>query len=159
MLPDQANLKNYANGLVQQGATLTEGTGTWPDDFCPNSQPFPPALAMYFLSAVLPSGGIIVLLAPNSLNDENQQFIKERGLNGVPHIAIRVNEIYQAAETWRNKGFIPLSSQPQDDGFLCQWFVRNWAGQILELIQRKTDQIETFSGDNIRELRLAEFKG
>lgn len=156
MFPDQESLKNYGKALVEQGAKITEGPGKWPDDFCAEAEPFPPELAMYFLSAVFPSGGIIVLLAPISADDQNQQFLRERGVNGVPHIAIRVDDIEQAVETWRSKGFIPLSTHPQDDGSLCQWFVRNWAGQIIELIQRRNNGQETFSCENIRGLRLSE---
>jgi hypothetical protein len=156
MFPDQTSLTTYGNALVDRGAKITEGPGKWPDDFCAEAEPFPPELAMYFLSAVFPSGGIIVLLAPNSPADQNQQFLKERGVNGVPHIAIRVNDMDRAVEKWRNKGFIPLSSHPQNDGSLCQWFVRNWAGQIIELIERRNNGQETFSCENIRGLRLSE---
>jgi len=156
MFSDQDSLKNYGNALVDRGAKISEGPGKWPDDFCAEAEPFPPELAMYFLSAVFPSRGIIVLLAPNSPEDQNQQFLKQRGVNGVPHIAIRVDDMDRAVEKWRNKGFIPLSTHPQNDGSLCQWFVRNWAGQIIELIDRRNHGQETFSCENIRGLRLSE---
>lgn len=157
MFPDAQTLNEFADALVELGAAIAEGPGQWPDDFCPDdAEPFPEDLAMYFLSAVMPSDGIVVLLAPHARNDRLDRDRRENGDCAVPHVAIQVDDIYDAAEKWRKKGFIPLSRQPQDDGSLCQWFLRNWAGQVIELIRRKPGGRETFSCQNIRGLRLSE---
>ncbi|MHC5738062.1 VOC family protein [Nostoc sp.] len=111
---------------------------------------------MYFLSALMPSGMILVLLAPNAPDEQIASLFQEQGFNTVHHVAIIVDDIYAAAEVWQNKGFIPLSMTPQEDGSLCQWFFRNWAGQIIELISRQWMGKETFSCENIAGLRLSE---
>jgi hypothetical protein len=71
-------------------------------------------------------------------------------------VALRVDNIHIAARHWQEKGFIPRSPTPQNDGNLCQCFLRNWAGQIIEAIARKNEGHETFSCKNIRGLRLSE---
>jgi hypothetical protein len=111
---------------------------------------------MYFLSVLMPSGGILVLDAPHAPNDQLDRLLQERGLNAVHHVALRVNDIDTAAEIWRNKGFMPLSATPQNDGCLCQWFLRNQTGQIVELICRYCEGSATFSCQNSTGLRLSE---
>ena len=156
MFPHPETLTDYADALVSYGAQIIEGPGLWPYDFCPDMELFPKDLSMYFFSALMLSGGIIVLAAPQAPNDQIDRLLKERGTNAVHHVAIRVNNIYTAAKAWQKKGFIPLSRNPQDDGSLCQWFFHNWAGQIIELIRRKSENIKTFSCQNIAGLRLSE---
>lgn len=156
MLPDANSAIQYGDRLVELGAAIAEGPGEWPNEFCPDDEPFPDDLAMYFISLLLPSGGILVLLAPHAPHDRLDRDRRASGDNAVPHIAIQVNDMHSAAQHWRQKGFIPLSAQPQDDGCLCQWFLRNWAGQVIELIRRQPGGQDTFSCQNIRGLRLSE---
>lgn len=159
VFPDDRSLQNYADTLVKIGAKITEGPGHWPDEFCPDIEAELLAnLSMYFLSALMPSGVILVLIAPNHPQDPLARLLEERGPNAVHHVAIRVDDVDRAVKTWQEKGFIPLSKTPQNDGSLCQWFLSNSAGQIIELIARQKEGLETFSCDNITGLRLSELK-
>ncbi|MFN6528240.1 VOC family protein [Nostoc sp. ChiSLP03a] len=156
LFPDSDTLTDYAKTLIDYDAKITEGPGKWPDDFCPEQNLLPEDASMYFLSALMPSGMILVLLAPNAPDEKIASLFEEKGFNTVHHVAILVDDIYTAAEAWQKKGFIPLSMTPQEDGSLCQWFFRNWAGQIIELICRRHMGRETFSCENIAGLRLSE---
>ena len=149
-------LTDFAAILIRYGAHIGEGPGKWPQDFCPDQAFFPDDLAMYFLSAQMPSGVILVLAAPHAANDQLDRLLQERGINTVHHIALRVEDVDRAAAVWRRKGFNPLSPTAQDDGCLCQWPFRNSAGQILELICRRCEGGATFSCQNIAALRLTE---
>jgi len=150
-------LNNYAKTLVECGGQINEGPGQWPDEFCPEleSELFQD-LSMYFLSASMPSGVILVLIAPSLPEDPLTKMLKQRGPNIVHHVAILVDEVSTAVEIWKNKGFFPLSDRPQDDGSLCQWFLSNSVGQIIELISRRKKSLATFSCNNIIGLRLSE---
>jgi hypothetical protein len=156
MFPALEALSDYAEALVECGAQIIEGPGTWPDDFCPKDDLFSEDFSMYFLSALMPSGGIIVLSAPHAPNDALDRLLQTRGLDAVHHVGIRVDDVHAAKEAWENKGFIPLSEVPIDDGSLCQWFLVNRTGQIVELICRKQGSLYTFSCKNMRALRLCE---
>ncbi|MDZ7966717.1 MAG: hypothetical protein RM368_17360 [Nostoc sp. DedSLP03] len=156
LFPDSEALTDYAKALINYDAKITEGPGKWPDDFCPEQNLLPEDASMYFLSALMPSGMILVLLAPNAPDEQIANLFQQQGFNTVHHVAILVDDIYTAAEVWQKKGFIPLSLTPQEDDSLCQWFFRNWAGQIIELICRQCMGKETFSCENIAGLRLSE---
>ncbi|MHC0062625.1 VOC family protein [Nostoc sp. UIC 10890] len=156
LFPNSETLTEYATTLIKHDAKITEGPGKWPDDFCPEQSLLPEDAGMYFLSALMPSGMILVLLAPNAPDEQIANLFHEQGFNTVHHVAILVDDIYAAAEVWQKKGFVPLSMTPQEDGSLCQWFFRNWAGQIIELICRRWIGKETFSCENIAGLRLSE---
>ncbi|WP_026735783.1 VOC family protein [Fischerella sp. PCC 9605] len=156
LFPDPDTLIDYANALVNYGAKITEGPGTFPENFCTDRKILPEDLWIFYLSSLIPSGVIVSLAAPHAPNDDLDRLLKKYGDNAVHHVAIRVDDIYAAAEVWQKKGFIPLSRNPQDDGCLCQWFLRNWAGQIVELIHRRSEGRQTFSCENIAGLRLCE---
>jgi len=156
LFSNSKTLTDYARALVEYGAQIIEGPGQWPQDFCPNQYLFPDELSIYFLSTLMPSGGIIGLAAPHAPNDQLNRLLQERGRNAVHHVALRVNDVDTAAEVWRRKGFIPLSATPQNDGCLCQWFLSNQAGQIVELICRQCEGGATFSCQNTAGLRLSE---
>lgn len=149
-------LTDYAHALIEYGAQIIEGLGQWPQEFCPNQKPLPNDLSMYFLSALMPSGGIIVVAAPHAPNDQLDRLLQERGLNCVHHVALRINDLNTAAEIWQRKGFLPLSATPQNDGCLYQWLFSNRAGQMVELICRQCQGEATFSCKNIAGLRLSE---
>jgi hypothetical protein len=104
----------------------------------------------------MPSGGILVLAAPHAPHDQLDRLLQERGFNAVHHVALRVNDVDTAAEVWQRKGFIPLSTTPQNDGCLYQWLFSNRAGQMVELICRQCQGEATFSCKNIAGLRLCE---
>lgn len=150
------NLTDYAHDLVEYGAQIIEGPAKWPQDFCPNQDPLSDDLSMYFLSMLMPSGGILVLNSPHAVNDQLDRLLQERGIHAVHHVALRVNDVDTAAAVWQKKGFIPLSASPQNDGCLCQWFLSNQAGQIVELICRQCEGGATFSCQNAVGLRLCE---
>ncbi len=156
LLSNLETLTDYAHALFEYGAQIIEGVGKWPQDFCPNQSSFPDDLSMYFLSVLMPSGGILVLAAPHALNDQLDRLLHERGLNAVHHVALRVNDLDTAAELWRKKGFMPLSATPQNDACLYQWLFSNRAGQMVELICRQCGGEATFSCQNIANLRLCE---
>ncbi|MEP0871925.1 VOC family protein [Trichocoleus desertorum AS-A10] len=156
LFSSSVDLTQYANNLIQYGAKTIEGPGIWPQDFCPGFTAFPADLTMYLLSVLMPSGGILVLAAPHASSDQLDRLLQERGLNTVHHVALRTNDINATAEVWQSKGFVPLSVAPQDDGCLCQWSLKNSAGQIIELIHRRCVKGATFSCQNIAALRLTE---
>lgn len=158
LFPDTETLTEYANSLVSYHAKITEGPGRWPDDFCEDGDLFSEDLGMYFLSALMPSGVIIVLVAPDIPDEKLDCLYKQKGANAVHHVAIRVDDIYTAAQAWEKKGFRPLSVTPQNDGSLCQWFLSNEVGQIVEIISRPSAGKETFSCENIVGLRLSELE-
>ncbi len=158
LFSNRETLTEYANSLTNYDAKITEGPGRWPDDFCEEGNLLSENLGMYFLSALMPSGMIIVLLAPDTPDEKLDCLYREKGVNAVHHVAIRVDDIYAAAEAWEKKGFKPLSVNPQNDGSLCQWFLSNQVGQIVEIISRPSAGKETFSCENIVGLRLSELE-
>lgn len=157
--PDRVTLENYADILRLYGAQTVEGPGLFPIDFCPATYTLITDLWMYFQTMLMPSGGLLVLNSSHAPGDEKDRFLKERGLNAVHHVAIRVCDVHAAALFWQEKGFQPLSLEPMDGGNLCQWFLENSSGQIIELISRTLDNNATFYCHNIGGLRLAEVGG
>jgi len=149
-------LTDYTHALIEYGAQIIEGLGEWPQEFCPKQEPLPDDLSMYFLSALMPSGGIIVVAAPHAPNDQLDRLLQERGFNAVHHVALRVNDVDTAAEVWQRKGFIPLSATPQNNGSFYQWLFSNRAGPMEELICRPCQGEANFSCKNISGLRLSE---
>jgi hypothetical protein len=156
ILPDLAILENYAKALRPYTVQIVEGPGLFPLDFCPNTYTITEDLQFHLLTMLMPAGGLIVLGAPHAVGDQLDRFLQTRGNRGVHHIAIRVEDIYKAALVWQGKGFQPLSEQPLNGDSLCQWLVRNSAGQIIELIHRLPDNKATFFCQNIGGLRRAE---
>ncbi|HEY9619061.1 MAG TPA: hypothetical protein V6C78_01765 [Crinalium sp.] len=156
LFPSTALLMEYAHRLVDYGAQILEGPGQWPQDFCTGQAPFPDDLTMYFLSALMPSQGILVLAAPHAPDDQLDRLLQGYGLNVVHHVALRVDDVDAGAIAWQNNGFMPVSPHPQNDGCLCQWLFRNSAGQMIELICRQCDGGATFSCENIAGLRRSE---
>lgn len=154
--PDCVALENYADALRMYNAQTIEGPGLFPVEFCPDTYALATDLWMHFLTMLMPSGGLLVLNSPHELGDEKDRFLEERGLSAVHHVAIRVDNMRDAALLWQQKGFQPLSLEPMDGGTICQWFLENSAGQIIELINRRPDNRNTFHCQNIGELRLAE---
>jgi hypothetical protein len=101
-------------------------------------------------------GGLVVLDAPHAAGDQTDRFQQERGLAAVHHVAIRVENVQNAAIIWQTKTLNPLSERPLDYGSLTQWFLQNPAGQIIELIERHPGNNATFDCKNIAGLRLSE---
>ena len=106
----------------------------------------------------MPAGGLVVLDAPHAAGDQKNRFQQARGLAAVHHVAIRVENVQNAAKIWQNKNFQPLSDRPLDYGSLTQWFLQNPAGQIIELIERHPGDNATFDCKNIAGLRLSEYE-
>jgi hypothetical protein len=154
--PNYKSLENYASGLGCYGNKIVEGPGLFPIDFCPNGYNIKTDLWIYLLTMLMPAGGLVVLDAPHAPGDQKDRFIQQRGLAGVHHAAIRVEDVRAAALVWQKKGFRPLSLEPLDGDSLCQWFLQNSAGQIIELISRSPDNNATFYCQNIGGLRCSE---
>jgi hypothetical protein len=155
LLPTERALLGFADELVARGGLLIEGPGLWPRAFCPELEDFPLDLHMHLGTVRMPSGGLVVLAAPARAGDQISRMLVERGQAVVHHVAIHASDLAVTCETWRHKGFVPVTEAPADDGVLCQWFLRNPAGQIIELIQRKSNRA-TFSCANLSELRKNE---
>jgi hypothetical protein len=155
LFPEERALLGFAEELVARGGLLVEGPGLWPRTFCPELEDFPPELHMHLATVQVPSGGFVVLSAPSRAGDQLSRLLVERGRAVVHHVAIHAADLALTSETWRRKGFVPVTEAPADDGVLCQWFLRNPAGQIIELIERKSDRA-TFSCTNLSELRKNE---
>ena len=108
------------------------------------------------MTLLLPAGGLVVLCAPHAGGDQTDRWQQERGLVAVHHVAIRVENVQNAATIWQNKNFKPMSDRALDYGSLTQWFLQNPAGQIIELIERHPGNNATFDCKNIAGLRLSE---
>lgn len=154
--PDLPTLKNYIEALRPYSVEVVEGLGLFPMEFCPSTYTITNDLWFYLLTILIPSGGLVVLVAPHIAGDQLDRFLQARGKRGIHHVAIRVDDIYEAALHWHKKGFQPLSDKPLDSELLCQWFVRNSAGQIIELIHRLPKNNATFYCQNIGGLRRSE---
>ena len=156
--PDLTTLKNYTLSLAKFQGRIVEGPGIFPLEFCPQNYTLTSDLWIHLETILMPSGGLIVLQAPHREGDRTHRFIQERGLSAVHHVAIKVDDLQKAALTWQEKGFTPLSLEPLTGDSLCQWFLRNSAGQIIELINRNPENNATFFCQNIGGLRLSEMK-
>lgn len=156
--PTPEDADRFAADLVARGATILEGPGTWPAEFCSAGDEFPEDLAMRFASLHVPGGGIVVVAAPHANGDQLSRFAQARGPLAVHHIAIRVGrgDFEAASAQWIGRGFAPMSAAPVEDGTLRQIFLRNTAGQVVELIERLTEEGATFTCANIGGLRKSE---
>lgn len=154
--PDLSSLQHYAKALRPYSLQIVEGLGLFPLDFCPNTYTISEDLWFHLLTMLMPSGGLMVLGAPHTVGDQLDRFVQARGTKGVHHVAFCVDDVHKAAWYWHNKGFQPLSKKPLNGDLLCQWFMRNSAGQIIELINRHPDNMATFDCQNIGSLRRSE---
>jgi hypothetical protein len=154
--PSRTALKKYAESFRPFGAKTVEGPDLFPINFCAENITVPSDLWLHLMTLLMPAGGLVVLDAPHAVGDQKDRFQRERGLNAVHHVAIRVENVQNAAIIWQNKNFKPLSERPLDYGSLTQWFLQNPAGQIIELIERRPGNNATFDCKNIAGLRLSE---
>lgn len=154
-LPDADHHRIFMKQLRDNGAEVIEGPGVWPDDFCADPAIVLPDLSMLFATARLP-GGLLVVSAPNRLGDQLDRFRADRGGDAVHHVAILAHDVGQLAGELAVEGWLPLTTAPIADGALVQWFLRNEAGQILELIARPAGGDATFTCRNIAALRGTE---
>lgn len=156
--PTPEDADRFAADLVARGSTILEGPGTWPAEFCSAGDEFPEDLAMRFASLRVPGGGIVVVAAPHASGDQLSRFAQARGPLAVHHIAIRVGrgDFEATSAQWIGRGFAPMSAAPIEDGTLRQIFLRNTAGQVVELIERLTAEGATFSCANLAGLRKSE---
>ncbi|WP_017718179.1 hypothetical protein [Kamptonema formosum] len=156
--PNQHSLEKYAESFRPFDAKVVEGPALFPQEFCRENTSVPADLWVHLQTLLLPSGGLVVLQAPHAAGDCTDRFLRERGLAGVHHVAIRADDVRAAAKLWKEKGFAPMSEKPLDYGSLTQWFLRNSAGQIIELIERQPGNNATFDCRNIAGLRLSELR-
>ncbi|MEG4799171.1 hypothetical protein QUB63_01765 [Microcoleus sp. ARI1-B5] len=156
--PSRTALENYAKSFGPFGATTVEGPDLFPINFCSENINVPSDLWLHLMTLLMPAGGLVVLDAPHAAGDQKNRFQEERGLAAVHHVAIRVENVQNAATIWQNKNFQPLSDRPLDYGSLTQWFLQNPAGQIIELIERRPGNNATFDCKNIAGLRLSEYE-
>jgi hypothetical protein len=154
--PDLPTLENYAEALRPYNVQIVEGPGLFPLEFCPESYMLTENLWLHLETMLMSSGGLVVLTAPHASGDLLDRFLHERGRAAVHHAAIRVDDVHTAALHWQKKGFVPLSEEPLNGDSLCQWFLRNSAGQIIELIHRRPDNNATFYCENVGGLRRSE---
>ncbi|MEG4496559.1 hypothetical protein QUB05_03500 [Microcoleus sp. F10-C6] len=154
--PSRTELENYAKSFYPFGAKTVEGPDLFPINFCAENINVPSDLWLHLMTLLMPAGGLVVLDAPHAPGDQTDRFQQERGLEAVHHVAIRVENVQNAAKIWQNKNFKPLSEHPLNSGSLTQWFLQNPAGQILELIERRPGNNATFDCKNIAGLRLSE---
>jgi hypothetical protein len=154
--PSRTQLENYAESFRPFGAKTVEGPDLFPINFCSENINIPSDLWLHLMTLLMPAGGLVVLDAPHAAGDQKNRFQQERGLAAVHHVAIRVENVQNAATIWQNKNFKPLSDQPLNYGSLTQWFLQNPAGQIIELIERRPGNNATFDCKNIVGLRLSE---
>ncbi len=154
--PSRTELEKYAESFRPYGAKIVEGPDLFPINFCEENISVPSDLWLHLMTLLMPAGGLVVLDAPHAAGDQTDRFQQERGLAAVHHVAIRVENVQNAAIVWQNKNFKPLSERPLDSSSLTQWFLQNPAGQIIELIERSSGNNATFDCKNIAGLRLSE---
>ncbi|MBD9524749.1 VOC family protein [Ensifer sp. ENS02] len=159
VVADRLEHADYLWRLAEADARLVEGPGVWPDDFCEHLNASGSYLSMVFGTAKLPNGGTVVLLAPNAQGDQLDRWRRSRQQGALHHVALSVTDIEVAAAEFNAEGWKPMSKQPVSDGALTQWFLKNSADQIIELIHRSDQKsTATFSCANITELRSAELR-
>lgn len=156
--PDRDALENYAESCRPFGAKTIEGPDLFPINFCVENVNVPSDLWLHLMTLLMPAGGLVVLDAPHAAGDQTHRFQQARGLTAVHHVALRVENVQEAAKIWQTKNFKPLSKRPLDAGTLTQWFIENPAGQIIELIERHPGNNATFDCKNIAGLRLSEYQ-
>ena len=156
-MPDRDQHCAFMQGLQKHGAEVVEGPGVWPDDFCADPATIQPDLSMVFATAKLP-GGLLVIAAPNKPGDQLDRWRKDRGGDAVHHIGIRADGIHCIARDLAAEGWRPITATPVADGTLTQWFLKNKACQIIELIARPVGGDATFTCNNIAALRNAEVR-
>jgi histidinol-phosphate aminotransferase len=145
----------HLDGFKRVGATVVEGPGQFPNDFCAEADAFPADLAFNFASFKTYTGGIAVVASPHTPGDQLDRFLAVRGECGIHHVAIRVQDIRAATPHWMGRGFKPMTPAV-DDGRLAQQFFKNDAGQVIELIVRKDAKDDTFTCENVAALRRSE---
>lgn len=159
VLADRREHAKWLERLEETGSRPIEGPGVWPDDFCEHLASSNAQLSMVFATAELPHGGAVVLLAPNTPGDQLDCWRRGRQHGALHHVAVRVSNIETAAREFCDDGWKPMSKQPVSDGDLTQWFLKNAADQIVELISRRDESSSaTFSCANISQLRSAELR-
>lgn len=159
VLADRCEHTNCLRRLLEFGARLVEGPGAWPEDFCEHLASSSPQLSMVFATAELSNGGAVVLLAPNAPGDQLDRWRQGRQQGALHHIAVRVTNIEATAQEFGEAGWKPMSKKPISDGALTQWFLKNSADQIMELIFRSDESSSaTFSCANISQLRSTELR-
>ncbi len=159
VLADRGEHADYLWRLVEAGARLLEGPGVWPDDFCEHLASSNSQLSMVFGTAELQNGGAAVLLAPNLPGDQLDRWRRGRPQGALHHVALKVTNMEATARELSEDGWKPMSKQPISDGALKQWFLKNDADQIVELILRSDESsAATFSCANITQLRSAELR-
>ena len=154
-LPDADRHRFFTEQLVLSGAEIVEGPGVWPDEFCDDLPIVDPDLSMQFSTVKLP-GGLLVAAAPANAGDQIDRWRHKRGSDAVHHIAILADDIDGVAADLAADGWTPMTETPVSDGELAQWFLRNSAGQIIEIISRPIGGDATFTCGNIAALRQAE---
>lgn len=157
--PSRTALEKYAQSFRPFGAKTVEGPDLFPINFCAENINIPSDLWLHLMTLLMPAGGLVVLDAPHTAGDQKDRFQRQRGLTAVHHVAIRVENVQNAATILHNQNFKPLSERPLDYGSLTQWFLQNPAGQIIELIERHPGNNATFDCKNIAGLRLSEEVG
>jgi histidinol-phosphate aminotransferase len=147
--------ENHLESFAKAGCVPIEGPGLFPRDFCAEMEHFPADLQFRFASLQTPAGGTAVLASPSDPGDQLGRFLDRRGEGAIHHVAIRVSNIHQAAEDWQARGFIPISPLVSD-GHMAQQFLANRGGQILEVVVRQNASKQTFTCQNVADLRRSE---
>jgi hypothetical protein len=147
----RSELDQTVDELVRHGASVVEAPGIWPDDVCDVAVPgsFRKAMATVALSE-----GLLVVSASLSSGDQLDRHLITWGADVPHHVAVGVASVERDVLEWRGAGY---SIGPiVDDGDLSQVFMVSPAGQIVELIARRTESNGTFSCANIAALSAAE---
>src|SRR4028119_292247 len=101
--PSHTQLEKYAESFYPFGAKIVEGPDLFPINFCSTNINVPSDLWMHLMTLLMPAGGLVVLCAPHAAGDQKNRFQEERGLAAVHHVAIRVENVQNAATIWQKK--------------------------------------------------------
>lgn len=155
---NREHFERFNGELLVVGGQFTEGPALFPDGFCAGGEAADlPVDLWFYMASVRLERGLVVVLAPYSDGDRHARLLQENGSDCVHHVALRVlpDRMDEVACSWKGRGFVPLSPEPVEDTLLRQWFLANSAGQIIELIERRSGAA-TFTCHNIHRLRQTE---
>jgi hypothetical protein len=159
VLPSKEEWELFTTALNRVGCPTVEGPALWPVDFCDETfADTPQDLWLNLATVDIQGRGLVVLVSPVKAGDQIHRFFKRHGPTGVHHIAVLCEDVDEEALLFFAKGWDRTSAEPARDGGLTQWFLKNSAGQILELINRPNQSHNTFTCNNIQSLRSSEGK-
>ena len=147
---------NFIAELNGLGCPTVEGPALWPTEFCGDALDMQQDMWMNLATIDIQGRGLLVLASSVEEGDQMHRFHHQYGPAAIHHAALLCEEMHKDAELFCADGWSKASAEPAQDGDLSQWFLKNPANQILELIARPNKSHKTFTCNNIKFLRVSE---